>query len=81
MYFLVSDDTLSGKITYPGETNVYTFMVPESHAILTKLDKRCYTTHYFSSAESFGDGTSLGLTGPMTICNRGGMSETGVPVC
>lgn len=75
-------EELGGKIVHPGKKALYKFIVPDTlvRPETSRIDQGCYTTTYQSMAEGYAEDVLHQLTGPLTVCKRGGLDNKGNPI-
>ncbi|VDI70114.1 Hypothetical predicted protein [Mytilus galloprovincialis] len=71
---------LCGRLTEPGETKLYRFIIRDNVAPNTDLGLQCFSSFYHSAGEGYVEDVNFRLTGPLTICKRGGLYGDGKQV-
>ncbi|CAC5410982.1 HEPH [Mytilus coruscus] len=71
---------LCGRLAMPGETKLYRFVIRDNVSPNPKLGLRCFSSFYHSAGEGYVEDVNFRLTGPMTICKRGGLYWNGKQV-
>ncbi|XP_052091552.1 hephaestin-like protein [Mytilus californianus] len=71
---------LCGRLTMPGETKLYRFVIRDNVSPNSKSGQRCFSSFYHSAGEGYAEDVNFRLTGPLTICKRGGLSCKGKQV-